>query len=180
MANSMIKKLYSSKHREDSDDDGDGDEDGDLTAVLAGDKEIVTPERLIQKEAARSKDPADKLKESILNRETFSYSYYEVWKQKWFRSRLCCCCRVEEKRAEFLQKDARKKLSHEVDILEIVKKLRVHQFASEVTLKPNQMDMVNYFDQYTLDDGKGGSRGSASEHSQAIGARHKSAANLED
>ena len=43
-----------------------------------------------------------------------------------------------------------KKLNAETDLLEIIKKLRVHDFASEITLKPSQRDMVNFFDEYKL------------------------------
>lgn len=42
-------------------------------------------------------------------------------------------------------KDAKQKLYDEIDLLEIVKKLRVNQFASDVVLKPRQRDLVNFF-----------------------------------
>ena len=47
-------------------------------------------------------------------------------------------------------KDAKAKLNVEIDILDIVKRLRVHQFASEVILKPRQRELVNFFDDYKL------------------------------
>ena len=43
-------------------------------------------------------------------------------------------------------------LTEEIDLLEIVKKLRVHQFASQQTLKPYQRDLVNFFQDYKLQD----------------------------
>ena len=49
-------------------------------------------------------------------------------------------------------KDARNKLFEEIDILEIIKKLRVNKFTSEVFLKPRQRDLVNFFDEYKLTD----------------------------
>ena len=61
-----------------------------------------------------------------------------------------CCCRKRAGRQEWLLKDSRTKLAAETDILEIIKKLRVHQFASEVALKPSQQDLVNFFDEYKL------------------------------
>ena len=42
-----------------------------------------------------------------------------------------------KKRDDFLFRDAKSKLAEEIDLLEIVKKLRVHQFAAQVTLKPH-------------------------------------------
>ena len=38
---------------------------------------------------------------------------------------------MRQKREEFLYKDAQKKLNSEMDILEIIKKLRIHSFASD-------------------------------------------------
>ena len=71
----------------------------------------------------------------------------------WFdyaSSKCLLCCRKKAGRAEWLQKDARSKLNAETDLLEIIKKLRVHQFASEMALKPSQRDLVNFFDAYKL------------------------------
>jgi len=35
-------------------------------------------------------------------------------------------------------------------VLEIVKKLRVHQFASQMTLEPHQRDLINFFQDYKI------------------------------
>ena len=43
-----------------------------------------------------------------------------------FDKKYCCCCKPKKKHQDFLFKDAKSKLSEEMDILEIVKKLRVH------------------------------------------------------
>ena len=51
-----------------------------------------------------------------------------------------------------LFKNAKKKLNEETDILEIVKKLRVHQFSSQLALKPHQRDLVNFFREYKIYD----------------------------
>ena len=69
-----------------------------------------------------------------------------------FGKKWCCCCRVKPQRRDWLQRDAQEKLKLEIDILDIVKRLRVHQFASEVVLKPRQRDLVNFFDDYKLKD----------------------------
>jgi len=56
------------------------------------------------------------------------------------------------KREDWLQKDAKDKLNQEIDILDIVKKLRVYQFASDIVLKPDQQSLISFFDEYTLKD----------------------------
>ena len=56
------------------------------------------------------------------------------------------CLRVRPKREDWMQKDAKEKLNLEIDILDIVKRLRVHQFASEIVLKPRQRELVTFFD----------------------------------
>ena len=82
-------------------------------------------------------DKVEKLKKAIGNRRVFSYTYLKAFRQRYFDSALCCCCRYRRKRDDWLYKDALEKLSNEIDILDIVKKLRVHQFAAETVLKPN-------------------------------------------
>ncbi len=46
--------------------------------------------------------------------------------------------------------DAKARLNQEIDILEIVKKLRVAFFASEIALKPRQRKLVGFFDDFKL------------------------------
>ena len=58
-----------------------------------------------------------------------------------------------------MQESAKKKLFSEIDILEIIKKLRVAYFASELALKPRQRWLVSFFHEYKLD--------SASEEDEA-------------
>ena len=60
--------------------------------------------------------------------------------------------RPERKREDFLYTEARKKLDEELDILEIVKKLRVHQFATQMYLKPHQRELINFFQDYKVKD----------------------------
>ena len=68
-----------------------------------------------------------------------------------FDKSICCCCRPKRRREDFLFKDGKSKLSEELDLLEIIKKLRVHQFASQQTLKPYQRDLVNFFQDYKIE-----------------------------
>jgi len=64
---------------------------------------------------------------------------------RWFQSYWCCCCRNKDKRVDFLFAEAKKKLYKEIDLLEIIKQLRVYQFTSQVTLTQEQIDMILYF-----------------------------------
>ena len=95
-------------------------------------------------------DDATRLNDAILNREKFKYGYWKFWRFDYASSRCFCCCRKKAGRQEFLMKDAKSKLNAETDLLEIIKKLRVHQFASEMALKPSQRDLINFFDVYKL------------------------------
>ena len=63
---------------------------------------------------------------------------------------FCCGCKPKSRRDDRLFADAKQKLYEEIDLLEIVKKLRVNQFASDVVLKPRQRDLVNLFLTYKL------------------------------
>ena len=64
------------------------------------------------------------------------------------------CCRVREKREDFLYREAKEKLYCEIDLLEIVKQMRVSMFASDIVLKPQQRLLVSFFDEYKLRDRK--------------------------
>ena len=68
----------------------------------------------------------DLVKKEIESRDVFDYSYGRFWLLKKFDKKCCLCCRPKRKREDFLYKGARNKLNEELDILEIVKKLRVH------------------------------------------------------
>ena len=60
------------------------------------------------------------------------------------------CCRIKKKRDDWLHEDAKAKLNQEIDILELVKKLRVAYFASEIALKPRQRKLIGFFDDFKL------------------------------
>ena len=110
MHNSFIKRLYSTK------DDKDNRHGQHSSAVSL--LESLNRDSLNNKERVR---------DEIDRRGTFSgYKYKRVWCQAWFDKTYCCCCRPRKKREDFIFKDAKSKLNEEVDILEIVKKLRVH------------------------------------------------------
>ena len=106
---------------------------------------------------------------------------------------LCPCLKPRNKRDDILFKDAKQKLYEEIDLLEIVKKLRVNQFASDVVLKPRQRDLVNFFQDYKLNGAKEPETilddstmdGSAAQNRKTanlggLGQAHDAPGNLED
>ena len=92
----------------------------------------------------------------MTKRRVFSYSDIRWYIRTQLSEFPLCCFSVclRNKRQDFLWKDAKQKLYDEIDLLEIVKKLRVNQFASDVVLKPRQRDLVNFFQDYKLDGEK--------------------------
>ena len=92
------------------------------------------------------------LTDEVLNRRVFSYSNFRWYVRRKFNSFPFCClsCCVKNKKKDFLWNDAKQKLYEEIDLLEIVKKLRVNQYASDVCLKPQQRDLINFFISYKL------------------------------
>ena len=93
----------------------------------------------------------EQLKSAITDRQIFTYSFWRVWCLKFFGSSCCLCCQVRRQRQDRLQESARRKLFSEIDILEIIKKLRVATFASEMALKPRQRWLVSFFHEYKLE-----------------------------
>ena len=85
------------------------------------------------------------------NRTEFRYSGWRFFQLKNFGSPWCFCCRFRERHLDKLQQKAKKKLYAEIDILEIIKKLRVARFASDCTLAPHQRDLVCFHQDYKLD-----------------------------
>ena len=100
------------------------------------------------------------------------------------------CCKPKNKRDDILFKDAKQKLYEEIDLLEIVKKLRVNQFASDVVLKPRQRDLVNFFQDYKLcgikepepilDETMTSIDNRKTQNLGALGKAHAAPGNLED
>ena len=111
----MVKKLYSA----DSPDD------------LSEDKK----EPLIGEDIDRS-DKNDNMMRVLSKRSVFSYKYWREACMRRMMSWYCCCFKSALQRRDRLFKDARSKLYEEIDILEIIKKLRVNKFTSEIVLKP--------------------------------------------
>ena len=118
----MIKKLYSV--------DPEEDENGDGSDPNKKDKDIGDAQVFSEK------SKADQLNDAITNRTVYTYKYSRLYYMLNFNKAWCCCCRAKPKRNDFLFREAKKKLYSEIDLLEIVKKMRVNMFASDVLLKP--------------------------------------------
>ena len=118
--NSMVKKLYSAE----------------------GDEATVDGQRQDANETMRSNDiegldKSEDMMKALSKRSVFSYKYIREAFLRRMSSWYCCfCCKPKLQRRDRLFKDARSKLFEEIDILEIIKKLRVNKFTSEVILKP--------------------------------------------
>ena len=151
--NSMVKKLYTADN---PDDKGDGKgKKKQLQDTVNEDDENATVESFLSKaESEMTNSNGDmniKLEEEVSKRGVFSYDtgrWYLVHRLSSFP--FCCGCTPKKRRDDILFADAKQKLYEEIDLLEIVKKLRVNQFASDVVLKPRQRDLVNLFLTYKL------------------------------
>ena len=84
------------------------------------------------------------------HRKPFSYSAWRLCKLEWFSNPWCLCMRKYPKREDKLFKEGKKKLYEELDILEIIKKLRVNQFTSDLALTQTQRDLVNFHQDYKI------------------------------
>ena len=107
LKNSLIKKLYSAQEADPDQESGDDSIDN-----------------FLHKESENT-NTKERMKKEIEHRSTFSYSYGRFWLLWRFDKSICCCCRVKKKREDFLFKDGTSKLNEEIDMLEIIKKLRV-------------------------------------------------------
>lgn len=77
-------------------------------------------------------------------RASFDYSWWQFWKTK------PCCCRRKLTREDKLFAKARIKLHAEIDLLQIIKQLRLFAFTSKILLKPHQPQLVKWFDEYNI------------------------------
>ena len=70
--------------------------------------------------------------------------------KKNFSSPWCLCCRFKEEPVDKLQAKARSRLYAEIDILQIIQKLRVSRFVAELQLTEEERYLVNYHSEYML------------------------------
>ena len=66
------------------------------------------------------------------------------------RSSAPCCLSKQSTRNDRLFKDAKKKLNREVDLLEIVKHMRITRFLAQVLSTRKQRELIKFFQEYRL------------------------------
>ena len=83
-------------------------------------------------------------------RKPFRYSMWRFFCKKNFASPWCLCCRHSDNYEDKLQAKARSRLYSELDILQIIQKLRIARFVAEKELTDEQRYLVNYHSEYML------------------------------
>jgi hypothetical protein len=126
--NSMTKKLYN--HIKDEQED-------EMRADKEPPADISTFQQDLKSEVKERRLP-------------FKYNMWNFFCKKNFSSPWCCCCRYKSVTADALQARAKKRLYQELDIAEILQKLRVARFVSELALTKEQRFLVNYHSEYML------------------------------
>ena len=135
----MIKKLYTVE--DDQDDDGSGkkkkkvlyqvdnEDDNNESREMDQSELDNRSELFIDQQNEEKANKQDMLADEISNRKVFSYNTGRWYFLRRMSSPICClfpCCKPRNKRDDILFKDAKQKLYEEMDLLEIVKKLRVN------------------------------------------------------
>ena len=70
-------------------------------------------------------DTAYLLRKNLTSRSIFSYKFKDWWLISKFNSKWCCCCKKSPDKSYKLFNQAKSKLNREIDILKMVKQLRV-------------------------------------------------------
>ena len=135
---SMIKKLFSRKGKERNNFTCFGKKD---------DEESIGTDDLNEKQY--------KVKETISHRHLFRYTFSQSLREVWCQHLYCLCCRVcrgkrKSGKDSRIYQRAIKKLYQEIDILELVKLLRITKFMSSLYLTQNQRQLVKFSQRYTL------------------------------
>ena len=89
--------------------------------------------------------------DEITQKQVFSYSFVTLRLSNLFNKKIFCCCRRRFTKQDWMQRDAENKLSKELDVLEVIKQLRISKFMSEIVLEKRQKALVKFFREYTLD-----------------------------
>ena len=109
------------------------------------------------------------LKETIMSRHVFRYTWTQLrWKEfkdrvrcifccGFVTARRCCCCerkgrshRSAAKKEDRLYAEGLSKLYLEIDLLEVVKQLRISRFMSSIFLTANQRELIKFQKSYAL------------------------------
>ena len=88
------------------------------------------------------------LLDALTNRENFQYDVRKHFCERFFL--CCCCCCWKSSLEERLFMKGQYKLHNEIDILSIIKQLRVAALTSQALLKPHQAMLVKWFDKYKV------------------------------
>ena len=83
-------------------------------------------------------------------RKPFRYDMWRFFCKKNFSSPWCLCCRHKNNDMDKLQGKARTRLYSELDILQIIQKLRIARFVAELNLTAEQRYLVNYHTEYMV------------------------------
>ena len=83
-------------------------------------------------------------------RRPFRYSMWRFFQKKNLSSPWCFCCKHTDSDEDKLQGKARTRLYGELDICQIIQKLRVARFVAELNLTAEQHYLVNYHSEYML------------------------------
>ena len=102
-----------------------------------------------------------------MQRQVFSYNYSQSWCSAiktschyWFCVKFCCCldccwsnrpCRKRRlDKNNYLFKQALGKLYSEIDLLEIIKQMRILRYINTILLNAHQRELVKFQGIYTI------------------------------
>ena len=126
MATSFMRKIYS-VHDDEKPEVAAETENLDNVSYYTGvNSEHIDDDEDYSGRPSSAENKQASVRKEIESRQLFNYTYGRFWCLKRFDKKCCLCCRANRKREDFLYIGAQKKLNEELDILEIVKKLRVH------------------------------------------------------
>jgi len=86
-------------------------------------------------------------------------SFYYTWGQCCCRclcnSACCCaclnfCCKRKDTIADRVFEKTRERLLHEIDLIQIVRQLRISAFLNQMCLRQYQVNMIPYFSRYRV------------------------------
>ena len=94
------------------------------------------------------------IEEIITSRAPYEYSFREFTMTRLMKL-LCCCCRGKDfykQRVSRLKSSEKvtEALNEQIDIVEIIKQIRIFTFLSMVNMKRSQTELVQYFSNFCL------------------------------
>lgn len=90
------------------------------------------------------------MRNEVNQRKQFDYTIWRFCWKKNLSSAWCFCCRQQNDYKDKLQSNARDRLYSELDIMQIIHKLRIAKFVAEQNLSEEQRYLVNYHTEYML------------------------------